>query len=81
MKSIIWAPQARADLRRLDRQVAVRILRALERYAETGHGDVTRLRGHRADFRLRVGGWRLRFQFAPPDTIRVLSVRLRDEAY
>jgi len=38
-KTFIWEPAARADLRRLDRDTAMRILTSLTRYGETGEGD------------------------------------------
>ena len=39
-KTFIWEPAARVDLRRLDRDTAMRILTSLTRYGETGEGDV-----------------------------------------
>jgi hypothetical protein len=36
VKTFIWEPAARADLRRIDRQTALRILHTLTRYGETG---------------------------------------------
>lgn len=45
MKKIAWSEQARADIRRLDRETAMRILTALHRFAETGEGDIKRLKG------------------------------------
>jgi hypothetical protein len=36
--NIVWEPAARADLRRLDRDTAMRILLALTRYSEVGEG-------------------------------------------
>jgi hypothetical protein len=43
VKQFVWEPAARADLRHLDRETAMRILLALTRYAETGEGDVKHL--------------------------------------
>ena len=34
--NLIWYSSARAQLRRVDREIALRILTALTRYAETG---------------------------------------------
>jgi hypothetical protein len=45
---------AQDDLRRIDREQAMKILLALTRYGETGEGDVKQLRGS-SDFRLRIG--------------------------
>jgi mRNA-degrading endonuclease RelE of RelBE toxin-antitoxin system len=90
----IIAPAARRDLRRLDRQVAQRVLREIREYAETGHGDIARLQGSE-ELRLRVGDWRVRLldriearPAEPPATgtvdvrvVDVLRVRHRREAY
>jgi mRNA-degrading endonuclease RelE of RelBE toxin-antitoxin system len=78
-----WQPAARRDLSRLDAQVQERILEAIERFAATGQGDVIRLQDVRPpEWRLRVGGWRIRF--SRDDSARVLDilrVRPRDKAY
>jgi mRNA-degrading endonuclease RelE of RelBE toxin-antitoxin system len=61
--------------------MARRITRALERFAETGFGNVKRLQGITPpEFRLRVGDYRVRFH-RQLDTVRVLLVRHRREAY
>jgi hypothetical protein len=39
-----------------------RVVAALERYAESGHGDLDRMEGVENEGRLRVGDWRVRFQ-------------------
>jgi hypothetical protein len=36
----VWASSARAELRAVERDTAMRILLALTRYAETGEGDL-----------------------------------------
>ncbi len=41
MKKIAWSERARADIRRLDRDTAMRIFEALHRFAETGEGDIS----------------------------------------
>ena len=79
---IVWTAQASGELERLDRRTQQRVLRALERLAATGYGDVKRLRGFQADYRLRVGTWRV--LFSRDDTTRtlfVLHVRPRGRAY
>ena len=73
---------ARRDLRGLPANVSRRIGEALERLAETGRGDVVKMRGHDLEWRLRVGDYRVRLSFEfPSQTIRVLRVRHRREAY
>lgn len=62
MKRIVWTEPARADVRRLDKPTAMRVLAALHRFAELGDGDVRALTG-REELRLRVGDYRLFFQY------------------
>ncbi len=81
MKQIEWPPSARADVRRIDRNNAMRILTALHRFAETGEGDIKRLQGESEELRLRVGDYRIRFTEEPRDTLLIHSVRHRSEAY
>ena len=79
---IVLAPAARRDLRGLTASVARRVGAALDRLAETGRGDVTKLQGQDREWRLRVGDYRVRLTFEPQtSTIRVLRVRHRREAY
>ena len=81
MKKIIITPQARVDLRRIDRETAMRILTALDRFARTGEGDVIRLQDiEPPEFRLRVGDYRVRY-CDHGISILVLSVLHRSEAY
>jgi len=81
MKLIDWTPPARADVRRIDRTTAMRILTTLHRFAETGEGDIKKLQGDSGELRLRVGDYRVRFNEEPPGTILVHSVLHRSEAY
>lgn len=56
-----WKPRALKDAEKLDRMATERVLAALERLAETGHGDVTKLTDMQPpEYRLRVGDWRIR---------------------
>lgn len=76
-----WTTAARDDLRRLDRQVAARVIARVERFAREGHGDVKKLKGS-DEYRLRVGDWRVRFTMNT--TTNILSVERvlpRSEAY
>ena len=43
MRQIVWTAPARADVRRIDRATAMRILTALHRFAESGEGDIKKL--------------------------------------
>lgn len=73
---------ARRDLRGLPANVSRRVGAALERLADTGHGDVAKLQGHDQEWRLRVGDYRVRLTFdSQARDIRVLRVLHRREAY
>jgi mRNA-degrading endonuclease RelE of RelBE toxin-antitoxin system len=77
----IWESAARADLRRLDRETAMRILRALTRYGESGEGDVKQLTDREGLCRLRIGKWRIFFDRDTPDTARIHGIDNRGQAY
>jgi mRNA interferase RelE/StbE len=81
LKKIVITPQAKIDVRRIDRETAMRILAALDRFARTGEGDIKKLQGDSGELRLRVGDYRVRFNEEPPGTILVHSVLHRSEAY
>jgi hypothetical protein len=57
VKRIVWTEPAKADVRRLDKPTAMRVLAALHRFAESGAGDVKSLQG-REELRLRIGDYR-----------------------
>ena len=78
---VVWDPAARADLRRIDRDTAMRILLALTRYGKTGEGDVKMLTDREGLYRLRVGKWRVFFSLDAPDTIRIHGIDNRGQAY
>ena len=79
--NIDWSDEARADVRALERPVAMTIFEGLLRYARTGHGDVKALHGEfQGRFRLRLGDYRV--IFSPiGDTLRIYVVKHRREAY
>jgi len=53
-RNIAWRDQAKAQIRAIDQQTALRILRALAHFAATGEGDVKRLQDiEPPEFRLR----------------------------
>jgi mRNA interferase RelE/StbE len=81
LKKIVFTPQAKADVRRIDRDTAMRILGALDRFARTGEGDIKKLEGNTNDLRLRVGDYRVRFIENPPGTLYIHAVLHRSEAY
>jgi mRNA interferase RelE/StbE len=80
VKRIVWTDPAKSDVRSLSKPIAMHILSALHRFAESGAGDVKALQG-REELRLRVGDYRLFFVCPDADTIEVRRVRHRGEAY
>ena len=81
MKDVEWTASALDDMAALDPGIARRLKRAVERFAGTGAGDVKRLQGiDPPEYRLRVGDYRVRFHLEG-ETVRVLRVRNRREAY
>lgn len=80
---IRWAAIAEREAGRFDPPVRRRVVAALERYAETGHGDVVFLTDvEPPQYRLRVGGWRVRFAVdRRARVLYVLSVQPRGKAY
>lgn len=79
---ILYTSRARRDLRRLDRQIAKRVIVAIERLAEEDpRSDVRRLSGS-DEYRLRVGEWRVRFgRDEVQREIVILHVLPRGRAY
>lgn len=74
-------PRARRDLRRLDPPVQQRIVGALDRFVQDPFSaDIRKL--NPAEWRLRVGDWRVRFTFDDERRlIVVLRVLPRGRAY
>lgn len=76
-----WSPEARADLRVIDREPAMQILYCLDRYLGSRTGDVRKLKPPLTGFRLRCGDYRVFFDLKNEDTIELTAVRHRKEAY
>jgi mRNA-degrading endonuclease RelE of RelBE toxin-antitoxin system len=79
--SVLWSPEARVELRAIDREPALQILYCLNRYLANRTGDVKRLKPPLTGFRLRCGDYRVFFDWKSAETIQVLGVRHRKEAY
>lgn len=63
IKRVIWSDEARADIRAIDRETALRLLKALARFLQTESGNVKQLQGFEPPrYRLRVGDWRFIFR-------------------
>jgi len=59
------------------------VIKGVRRFAETGHGDVTKLTDVTPpEWRLRVGPWRVRFAYRVEDRVlTVLRILPRGRAY
>ena len=78
----VFTGRARRDLQRLDPPVQRRIIDALDRLTgDSPAGDVVKLTGLEDEWRLRVGGWRVRFQRDSSGVIHVVRVLPRGRAY
>ena len=81
MKDLEWSESSLEDMAALDKSLARRIQRALERLAETETGNVKRLQGiDPPEYRLRIGDWRVRFVLNG-GILLVLRVLNRKDAY
>jgi mRNA-degrading endonuclease RelE of RelBE toxin-antitoxin system len=79
--AILWSPQARTDLRAIDREAAMQILYCLDRYLASRTADVKKLKPPFIGFRLRCGDYRVFFDLKGDNTIEITAVRHRKEAY
>lgn len=81
MKRIVFSDQAKADIRAIPQHLAMNILTAIQRLAQTGAGRVKTLQGRDDEYRLRVGDYRIRFTEEHPGTLHIHAVRNRRDAY
>lgn len=80
-KRIVWTEQAKADVRAIEQQAALQILRTLARYAKAGLGNTKRLQGIEPPlFRLRAQDYRVFFRDRG-DYLEISRVLDRKEAY
>jgi mRNA-degrading endonuclease RelE of RelBE toxin-antitoxin system len=81
-KRALWSAEARADIRSIDRDTALRLLRALGRFLKSAAGNVKQLEGFDPPlFRPRIGAWRIIYRHPSEDAIEVVPVRNGREAY
>jgi mRNA interferase RelE/StbE len=81
VRDVEWTETALDDMAALDKGIARRVKQTVERFADTGAGNVKRLQDiDPPEYRLRVGDYRVRFHI-DDETVRVLRVRNRREAY
>ena len=76
---IEWIETALDDMSSLDQGISRRVKQSVERFAETGAGNVKKLQGI-APPEYRVGDYRVRFRLND-EILLVLRVRNRREAY
>ena len=80
-KRIAWTQQAKADIRAIERPVALQILKTLARYALTGEGSAKQLRGIQPPLiRLRAQDHRVFFRDRG-EYLEVSRVLDRNNAY
>jgi len=80
-KRIVWSTQAKADIRGVEKIIALQILKTLARYAQTGEGNIKRLQGIEPPLiRLRAQDHRVFFR-DKGEYLAVSRVLDRKEAY
>jgi mRNA-degrading endonuclease RelE of RelBE toxin-antitoxin system len=81
--TVVWTATSERDFKRIDRETGKRIHRTVNRYAADSTGDVRRLQDVTpAEYRLRIGKWRVRFRLDhDAGKMHILRVLRRDEAY
>ena len=80
-KRIVWTEQAKADVRGIERPVAMQILKTLARYAQAGEGNTKQLQGIEPPLiRLRAQDHRIFFR-DKGDHLEISRVLDRKEAY
>ena len=83
MNEIIWHNRARKQIRRIPKQYREPILDSVDQLAtfpKCERLDIAELRNHRYDYRLRVGRYRVLFDYGNvAKIIRIQEVKKRDE--
>jgi mRNA-degrading endonuclease RelE of RelBE toxin-antitoxin system len=80
-KRVIFTDQAKADLRAIEKPVALQILKTLARFLASEEGDVKRLQGIEPPlYRLRAQDHRVFFRDLG-DSVEVTRIRDRKDAY
>jgi mRNA-degrading endonuclease RelE of RelBE toxin-antitoxin system len=79
--AILWAPEARSDLRAIERETAMQILHCIDDYTSKRVGGVKKLKPPRSGFRLRCGDYRVFFEYPHENIIEITGVKNRKQAY
>jgi mRNA-degrading endonuclease RelE of RelBE toxin-antitoxin system len=77
---VLWSPEARANLRAIDRDQALQILHCVSRYLTDRIGDVKKLKPPLTGLRLRCGDYRVFFD-RKGNNIEITAARHRKDAY
>jgi mRNA-degrading endonuclease RelE of RelBE toxin-antitoxin system len=75
--AVTWSPEARADLRAIDRESTIQILHCMDRYLPSRTGAVKKLKPPEIGFRLRCGDFRVFFDHKNETIIEITAVRNR----
>jgi mRNA-degrading endonuclease RelE of RelBE toxin-antitoxin system len=79
--AVLWSPEARTDVRAIERQAAMQILYCIDDYVSKRVGRVKKLKPPRTGFRLRCGDYRVFFDYKEEHIIEITGVKDRKEAY
>jgi mRNA-degrading endonuclease RelE of RelBE toxin-antitoxin system len=78
---INFTDEAKSQIRTIDQETAIEILRKPDRFNLTGVGDIKKLTNvHPPELRLRIGDYRIRF-YSTIKSIDVLTVTYRGRSY
>jgi mRNA-degrading endonuclease RelE of RelBE toxin-antitoxin system len=80
LKRIVFSDEAKADIRAIPQPIAMNILEAIRRLAETRGGDLKMLQGQGRDKRLRVGDFQVRLTEEGGE-LHIHTVKNRKDAY
>lgn len=73
--AVLWSPEARTDLRAIDRERAMQILGCIDRYLTSRTGDIKKLKPPFTGCRLRCGDYRVFFDLRNENAIEITAVR------
>lgn len=79
--AVVWSPEARDDLRAIERQTAMQILYCVDDYLSKRVGGVKKLKPPHVGFRLRCGDYRVFFDYREEKNIEITGVKNRKDAY
>ena len=75
---VLFSRQAAKILQRLDISTKKRIVKGINEIPE---GDIKKLKEHKHLYRLRIGGWRISFSYPDKETVLIVEIKPRGDAY